>query len=48
MKKIYNQPTLNVVEIEEVVAIATSGVYNVGFDGGEFQAPAKSEDWEWQ
>lgn len=47
MKKIYNQPKLNIIEIEEVVAIATSGVYNVGFGGGEYQAPTASEEWDW-
>ena len=50
MKKIYNQPKLNIVTIEEEVAIAasTSTVYNFGVGGGEYQAPTASEEWDWQ
>ena len=49
MKKIYNQPKLNIVTIEEEVAIAasTSTVYNIGFDGGDYNAPTYSDEWEW-
>ena len=47
MKKIYNQPKLNIVAIEEEIAIATTtSTYSFGFGGGEFQALAKSEEWD--
>lgn len=48
MKKIYNQPKLNIIEIEEVVAIATSTVYNVGFNGDVFDENTVAEEWDWQ
>ena len=49
MKKIYNQPKLNIVAIEEKIAIATTtSTHSFGFDGGNYQAPAKSEEWDWQ
>ena len=47
MKKIYTQPKLNVVELEENVVIATSTVHNFGFDGGTYVEPEFSEKWEW-
>lgn len=47
MKKIYNQPKLDIIKIEEQVAIATSTVYNVGFNGGEYVANTPAEEWDW-
>lgn len=47
MKKNYNQPKLNIIEIEENVVIATSTVHNVGFNGGTYQAPTAAEEWNW-
>ena len=49
MKNIYNKPELKNIAIEEEVAIAanTSTVYNIGFDGGDYNAPTYSDEWEW-
>ena len=47
MKKNYNQPKLNIIEIEEVVAIATSTVHKFGFDGDNFDNEIVAEDWIW-
>lgn len=47
MKKIYNQPELKIIAIEEQVAIATSTVYNVGFNGEDYNSNVSAEAWEW-
>ena len=47
MKKIYNKPQLNSIVIEENVIIATSTVYNFGFDGAEYDGNIPTVDWDW-
>lgn len=46
MKK-YNKPELLIIEIEEQVAIATSTVYNFGFDGEKYDTPTNADIWNW-
>ena len=47
MKKNYNKPEINTIVIEEQVLIATSTVYNVGFNGGDFNLNTPAEEWNW-
>ena len=47
MKNIYNKPELNTIVIEEQVVIATSTIYNFGFNGGNYDSTIPTVEWNW-